>query len=1492
MAKDIIGELGLNKESQGKPRDILSEVKFPEVPTPNSLVDVINSSSEYPDLVHQQPLTDEEQLAKTLRAHQDAISDFVKPIATLPFAGVGALGSLLAPVPENAPEDYRVNRASRIAEAVAGFGQSGNPDAQKFSAPAAELFDNTFGKFGRMVGDTTLKALTSDKMPTDPNLAAGIAATTHAIGELGLMAGFFKSVNGLKKVDSALPVKLAEVTGEASSALGRAFEAFKKSNPESSLGEFIRKHPEFKEEAIKERNISEAKVNRGADKEPVDILNDEQLASEPEVPASSEAEDNFYRTAKEFGGYENIPFDHPIHDQLTPGQILELIKNVDKADATVKAKTSAKKAESGVKLTFKERIAKEVLELGSLEAVEKNYAGKRHLGLARSIAKKLFLGDENQVDGITGTRQKNETTQKITETVEKADQGQEIIEPNENTLRAEEARAFEEEEFQRELQAKKEPPISDGIPKVSPEEASDIYAMVSDRLSKLDHNDPMNADEIAMLSVMKDQYGQIMSGTKISKDFAPPPNEDIEDLKKAVEELSDKVPEEKLPTFEDLSGAEEEYELNPRGFINLESAQKFAKAKGSSFEVIKVGNKYRVGQDLLFDEEEFDISKIEEAAKPPTDDELKPEPAPEREIIKVENFSKLGDAWVGKVDDIRSVAIIKDGPKNYEAFLGTVEEIQAGTAELIDSFSSLQKARRAFGAEGKSIQKIEKSNLSVDQVKEYLKQQIEIHQEMKRQDELARLTSEQEEDMLGDENVVSWEELAENEALDDYDEDGYYKERNIKDVAKDLYTILNDERGSLNPHPNPEISAAKKRIKKDISELLKIGKKVSESSKQTNIPFEFSDDRLLSKTKSILFNERGSVEGPSTFANAIYEIYNGIKKALKAIKKAAKAVKDWLLSDRRSNPYARYSVNEKLYMDKEMLASTHKLVDAFKTDASEAVGELVKYMEAQGRIVPMHDGVSHELPKPQRPMISTDVPKLKDNVQKFAPHMLGKLQSPSKILGRVFDTMNNPVIDAMEANMAFVNNWRSFEKWGHAVLKGIPDASSIIETELNELYSPLKPLVKARNDGMKKLNNLRELHSNTQDSEKKKELATKILVERKKLSKRNEKILEQLSSIYDNNIKPLAEKYADVRITLQAAQELPEGVKLSEKEMEIADKIRDYFISTRDRLRAQGIPVINERSYMHRILPELFTDPEAKEFLYGRKIPAILKFAHQSEEGRIWYPSAHMILRNYIPMVERKIAFQPFLNRWRLAMTDFPADIQDYMSKWIKANLIGRERQFFERMLDKVVAFEYMRLIGGSVSVAFKHLTKTADTFMRFDTVTNIKALDQTSKAVAQALGERLGVKGDHNQLKLLRAFVNSRAMVRMMDESPGLKILGQKFKYFMSLLVMSVETFDNGVSVMGTAIAAQSGGKITPQAATKVIWETILAANFRGGWDQPLFYKNVVGRILGMFQMTPYKLFEYRAEMLTKALNGEVDNFGTHYGTMLLRYIFLMGMA
>ena len=41
MAKDIIGELGLNKESQGKPRDILSEVKFPEVPTPNSLVDVI-----------------------------------------------------------------------------------------------------------------------------------------------------------------------------------------------------------------------------------------------------------------------------------------------------------------------------------------------------------------------------------------------------------------------------------------------------------------------------------------------------------------------------------------------------------------------------------------------------------------------------------------------------------------------------------------------------------------------------------------------------------------------------------------------------------------------------------------------------------------------------------------------------------------------------------------------------------------------------------------------------------------------------------------------------------------------------------------------------------------------------------------------------------------------------------------------------------------------------------------------------------------------------------------------------------------------------------------------------------------------------------------------------------------------------------------------------------------------------------------------------------
>jgi hypothetical protein len=559
----------------------------------------------------------------------------------------------------------------------------------------------------------------------------------------------------------------------------------------------------------------------------------------------------------------------------------------------------------------------------------------------------------------------------------------------------------------------------------------------------------------------------------------------------------------------------------------------------------------------------------------------------------------------------------------------------------------------------------------------------------------------------------------------------------------------------------------------------------------------------------------------------------------------------------------------------------------------DALTKQADFLEKAQRIVPDYKKGSLEMPLDQIPLIpEIDIPVPDKDIIGS-----GRWESPHNIMGRAFGRgksaadalLADPAIDAMESHMTYATNLKNYTRWAKDVLKGVPSAKDKVVKALRPLFKEYEPLMKEYARLMDRARILQNrLNKIPAGDEKLETQIAEVLAQAEDQSK----VLAPMIARYDMIVEGLAKAHPDVRIALHAGDELPAGIKLSKEETAVSDALRGYMEATRDRLKELGIPVIESKNYMTHLWRELLNDKNIPDKLKFRRIPTLLRFMSRLPESRMWIPSANEIMAAYIPNAEYKVAFQPFLSKWTPFIEELQhGNLKRFMQEWVDENLNRRYETIAERGLNAIVTLEYVRLIGLSVSVGFKHIMKLANTWSRYGVSVNIPATMKAAKIPVQAAAKRLGYKGKTGELKLFRAFVNSRAMVRALDEIPALKSLGMNFRMIMSQPVVAVEAMDNAVSVLAGVFA---GGKnnVPPEVIHRAIWKTILDANFRAGWDQPLWQKRATGRAVGMFQMTPWKLAEMKIQLVERAFKGQRDAFGTHYGTMLLRYLIIMGMA
>lgn len=408
--------------------------------------------------------------------------------------------------------------------------------------------------------------------------------------------------------------------------------------------------------------------------------------------------------------------------------------------------------------------------------------------------------------------------------------------------------------------------------------------------------------------------------------------------------------------------------------------------------------------------------------------------------------------------------------------------------------------------------------------------------------------------------------------------------------------------------------------------------------------------------------------------------------------------------------------------------------------------------------------------------------------------------------------------------------------------------------------------------------------------------------------------LEASKIRFDSKWKPLHEELAkrlckespECRIAF-AVEGHPEWAwlepMLNAKEKKLAGTVRGYFQRTRKELDALGIPVLPaEQGYIPHLASEL---PGVREkFFAGGKrdlMKKSLDFSHRNPGSVMWFPSLNEIMEYYTKAATKKIAFQPFVKKWADFRNQLPKQgrrgelLSKWWDDWYTSNY-ERIATDFETKLGRIgnawVRLEYIRLIGGSLSVGLKHWFKMFGSAIVHGYGPTTQAFYPTTKAGFDLARKAFGkVKPLGVEAEIASHYIRSRIALRAIFETPGIKRSSMILERLAGQPTMAVEAFDRGVNLFATMYAGSKSG-VSYEKIHKGILDYIMKVNFVGGFDQFTWMKTPFRRAIFMFQMTPAKLAQFRFKLIEDALKGKKDVFGRNTGAMIIRALCMYGVA
>ncbi len=417
------------------------------------------------------------------------------------------------------------------------------------------------------------------------------------------------------------------------------------------------------------------------------------------------------------------------------------------------------------------------------------------------------------------------------------------------------------------------------------------------------------------------------------------------------------------------------------------------------------------------------------------------------------------------------------------------------------------------------------------------------------------------------------------------------------------------------------------------------------------------------------------------------------------------------------------------------------------------------------------------------------------------------------------------------------------------------------------------------------------------------------------LTKKMEELEGKWRPAYTKAIMQAAKKFPDVRVYLAADSTWANGRRslvnklhamMSPAERKATAQIKKYMKIRGKQLKKAGLSIIGDKqadfTYMPHVIRKHLTKSMPREFRSKfQSIPELLDFPYRLKGSVPWFPSARASMDWYIPQVNRHLTFQPFHDKWvkhvnSLGTAGPKGRVRNWWKAWFDQNLYATESTIFNKAIDMYTNIEYVRLVGFSPSVAFKHLLKVPGTYMEHGfgpSVTGFKEAMKYARVARKGARTNPYLKGSGQLANYYLAdrYLKSKVLYQSLIEMPGMEGMWANARKFTSHPTAMVEFLDRGVSLFAS-IASGSKAGADFQKIHKGIWSTILDVNFMGGFDMYTWQRNPLARAATMFTMTPMKIFGHKVKLIEKAVKGEKDIFGENYGWKVLRGFVAVGMA
>jgi len=531
--------------------------------------------------------------------------------------------------------------------------------------------------------------------------------------------------------------------------------------------------------------------------------------------------------------------------------------------------------------------------------------------------------------------------------------------------------------------------------------------------------------------------------------------------------------------------------------------------------------------------------------------------------------------------------------------------------------------------------------------------------------------------------------------------------------------------------------------------------------------------------------------------------------------------------------------------------------------------------------------------------------------------------SPHYLARDMYTELDNPVVDAADVyrmwlintsrHMIHANKVLDISKLGRSVL--VPNKRGPIARAARELFARDEKLVKAYQRHIKWEYQRQELL----------DARSKLLAKKNFNPKDHQEIQDALlvkeSQIFENGanwipqweglMQYMSELYADARIYLGSMFPIKTRpsfiVPLSDAEEQAAVRMRRYFDTVGYEMERAGITVLPGSSiaeyvpftvtykYLARTRKEKLMQPVSRVSPYSKEhMPEIINLARRGSGTVPWIPSIRATIQDYIPNVNRALAFTPFARKWNryrnyldsAAHTSGAAYREaKWWDAWYKDQYVRHVNTTSDKLLKLFYFWEANRLLAFVLSAGAKHLTKAVGTGSEIGYMNMLRAQPQNAKALVgwaanKGLLPKKYFRSSIETFMVAQRIISIRQIMVDLEAMPGVWNMLGGITRLTSLPITLAELFDRGSTIYGTiALGARAGASL--YTTKRLIWEKTLSTNFLGGFDQLRFMRSQARRAMLLFATTSTKVFERPATLFLesgremKALKDALMEFG-----------------